>query len=78
VATIEPADRNSIGLKDLTGLDVVDFHIEPHCEGERFKTMEDWAKQKGEKVYALDDQSAVRVVDGKVDVVSEGQWNLFK
>jgi dipeptidase E len=27
--------------------------------------------------YALDDQSAVRVTDGDVDVVSEGNWKLF-
>ena len=27
-----------------------------------------------EKVYVLDDNSAVRVADGKVDVVSEGKW----
>ena len=27
-----------------------------------------------EKVYALDDQSALKVVDGKVDVISDGKW----
>jgi dipeptidase E len=28
-------------------------------------------------LYAFGDQSAVKVVDGKVEVVSEGQWKLF-
>jgi dipeptidase E len=27
--------------------------------------------------YAIDDQTAIKVVDGAVDVVSEGHWKLF-
>ena len=27
--------------------------------------------------YAIDDETAIRVIDGAVDVVSEGQWRLF-
>jgi len=27
--------------------------------------------------YALDDASAVKVIDGTVEVVSEGDWKLF-
>jgi dipeptidase E len=27
-------------------------------------------------IYAIDDQSAVRVRDGEVDVVSEGLWRI--
>jgi dipeptidase E len=28
-------------------------------------------------LYAIDDQTAVKVVDGKVEVVSEGTWKRF-
>ena len=28
-------------------------------------------------VYALDDQSALKIVDGKIEVISEGTWKLF-
>lgn len=28
-------------------------------------------------IHVMDDESAIRVVDGKVDVVSEGHWLLF-
>ncbi len=27
--------------------------------------------------YAMDDQTAIKVVDGTVEVVSEGHWRLF-
>ena len=27
--------------------------------------------------YAIDDQTAIKVVDGAVEVVSEGHWKLF-
>jgi dipeptidase E len=27
--------------------------------------------------YAIDDQTAIKVTDGTVDVVSEGHWKLF-
>jgi dipeptidase E len=28
-------------------------------------------------VYAVDDQTAIKVIDGNVEVVSEGHWKLF-
>jgi haloacetate dehalogenase len=31
-----------------------------------------------EPTYAIDDQPAIRVVDGKVDVISEGMWEQFR
>jgi dipeptidase E len=27
--------------------------------------------------YAIDEQTAIKVVDGSVEVVSEGQWTKF-
>ena len=27
--------------------------------------------------YAIDDQTAIKVVDGTVEVISEGHWKLF-
>jgi dipeptidase E len=27
--------------------------------------------------YAIDDQTAIQVVDGTVEVISEGHWRLF-
>lgn len=36
-----------------------------------------WAAGMAVPAYAIDDESAIRVTDGAVDVVSEGHWNLF-
>jgi dipeptidase E len=40
--------------------------------------MEGWAAKLDVPTYAIDDQTAVKVVDGKVEVVSEGEWKLFE
>lgn len=29
-------------------------------------------------LYAFDDQTALKVVDGEVEVISEGEWKLFE
>lgn len=39
--------------------------------------MKELAKEIQEKVYVLDDNSALKVVDGKVEVISEGKWFLI-
>ena len=39
---------------------------------------ERWAADIGGPAYAIDDQTAIRVVDGTVEVVSEGQWRHFR
>jgi dipeptidase E len=38
---------------------------------------ERWAAGLTNPAYAIDDETAIRVSDGTVDVVSEGHWKLF-
>jgi dipeptidase E len=38
---------------------------------------EQWAAGISGPAYAMDDQTAIKVADGVVEVVSEGQWKLF-
>ena len=38
---------------------------------------EKWAATLDCPAYAIDDDTAIRVIDGTVDVISEGQWRLF-
>ncbi|HEY3952150.1 MAG TPA: hypothetical protein VGM53_02145 [Streptosporangiaceae bacterium] len=38
---------------------------------------EKWAAKLSAPGYAVDDQTAIRVTGGTVDVVSEGHWKLF-
>ena len=75
-----------VGWKSPTGgdetLGLVDFSICPHLapDGMRGNSMaeaEAWAATIDGPAYAMDDETAISVVDGKVEVVSEGQWRLF-
>jgi dipeptidase E len=36
-----------------------------------------WAAEIAGPAYAIDDQTAIKVTDGTVEIVSEGQWKLF-
>ena len=38
---------------------------------------ERWAGGLAGPAYAIDDETAIRVVDGVAEVVSEGQWKRF-
>jgi dipeptidase E len=63
-------------------LGVVDFAIFPHLDHEALPdnclaTAQMWAAGLPGPAYAIDDQSAITVVDGTVEVVSEGHWKLF-
>ena len=63
-------------------LGVVDFSIFPHVENPDLPTntmaaAERWAADIAAPAYAIDDQTAITVVDGIVDVISEGQWKVF-
>jgi dipeptidase E len=61
-------------------LGVVDFSIFPHLDVFPENTIEEaerWARQIGGQAYALDDETAIKVVDGAVEVISEGRWRMF-
>jgi dipeptidase E len=63
-------------------LGVVDFSLFPHLDheqmpGNSMADAEQWAAGIPVSAYATDDQTAIQVVDGTVEVVSEGHWKLF-
>jgi dipeptidase E len=63
-------------------LGVVNFSIFPHLDHPALpeNTMaaaESWAADMPGPAYAIDDQTAIKVVDGDVEVISEGNWKLF-
>lgn len=70
----------AVGADRALGL--VDFTLYPHLDDEdmpdtALANIETWASGIPAPTYAIDDQTAIRVVDGTVDVVSEGHWKLF-
>jgi dipeptidase E len=60
-------------------LGLVDFSIFPHLDNPRLPdnilpTAEKWAAGLGGPAYAIDDDTAFKVVDGDVEIISEGHW----
>ena len=47
------------------------------CSCWRWSNAEKWAAGVPAPGYAIDDQTAIKVTDGAVEVVSEGHWKLF-
>ena len=67
---------------DDATLGLVDFSICPHLApdgmpGNSMAEAEQWAAGISGPAYAIDDETAIQVVDGAVTVVSEGQWRYF-
>ena len=78
-------DINRI-LVTAQGVGLVDFALIPHLDHEdhpdaSLANAETWATRLQAQVpvptYAIDDQTAIKVTDGAVEVVSEGHWKLF-
>jgi dipeptidase E len=67
---------------DDRALGLVEFSVFPHLDHERspqnsLANAETWAAARPAPTYAIDDQSAVKVTDGVVEVVTEGHWKLL-
>jgi len=63
-------------------LGVVDFSLFPHLDfpgwpANTTARARRWAEQIDGPAYAVDDQTAIVVVDGDVRVISEGHWERF-
>ncbi|HEX7001466.1 MAG TPA: Type 1 glutamine amidotransferase-like domain-containing protein [Trueperaceae bacterium] len=63
-------------------LGIVDFAIFPHLDHPELPTntltaAEKWAAKLDVPAYAVDDDTAFKVVDGEVEVISEGTWHYF-
>jgi dipeptidase E len=64
------------------GAGLVDFGVIPHLEHPHhpdasLANAERWAARIPAPTYAIDDETAIKVTDGTVEVVSEGHWKLF-
>jgi dipeptidase E len=65
------------------GAGLVDFAMIPHLEhadhpDASFANAERWAARIPAPTYAIDDETAIKVIDGAAQVVSEGHWKLFQ
>ncbi|MCG5435821.1 Type 1 glutamine amidotransferase-like domain-containing protein [Micromonospora foliorum] len=63
-------------------LGLVDFTLYPHLdhpdmEDVALSDIQKWASGIPVPTYAIDDNTAIKVVDGTVEVISEGDWRLI-
>ena len=75
-----PDGEVTMTLVMAEGAGLVDFMIIPHVEYDDHHDVanaEKWASRLPVPAYAIDDATAVTVIDGTVEVVSEGHWKLF-
>ena len=75
-----------VGWKPPAGgdeaLGLVDFSIFPHVDhpdlpDNTMAAAERWATGLSNPSYAIDDETAIVVTDGDVEIISEGQWKQF-
>jgi len=71
--TLPPESARSLGLLDIA--------LHPHLDHELFPenslaSLEKLAGALPMPSYLIDDQTAIKVVDGAIEVISEGQWKL--
>ena len=66
----------------VKGLELVDFAVLPHLDHEDHpeSSTAKVARMAAEvpvPTYAIDDQTAIKVIDGAIEVISEGHWKRF-
>ncbi len=72
-----------IGQSSAKTLELVDFLFRPHLNSPNFPhvqedSLREKAKDLDQSIYALDDQSALKIIDGKAEVVTEGNYLLLE
>lgn len=78
---IFPEDEK-INLSDLSGLNYISFVVAPHYLSLSFsdtkkENMIELSRKLNYPIYAIDDNSAVAVENGREEVISEGKWERF-
>jgi dipeptidase E len=74
--------KHNLPAESDKSLGLVDFALHPHLNHEWFPenslpNLEKLAATIPLPSYAIDDQTAIKVIDGTVEIVSEGKWKLF-
>jgi dipeptidase E len=75
-------EGHEMGMEADRALGLVDFTLYPHLDhpdmpDTTLANIEKWASGIPVPTYAMDDNTAIKVVDGNAEVISEGNWRLF-
>lgn len=68
--------------EEIAGLNFVNFYFLPHLNSKWFpkvrkENISEITKSMKRKIYALDDDSAIKIDGDKLEIVSEGNWEEF-
>lgn len=79
---VDLAGLGDSGRSTATALQLVPFNIRPHYKAPQSPYITDEllalvARHMSTPIYAIDDNSAIKVVNDSIEVVSEGEWKLF-
>ncbi|MGD6741492.1 Type 1 glutamine amidotransferase-like domain-containing protein [Streptomyces sp. BH106] len=78
----DTADLHALGATTVEPpFGLFDWYLKPHLNSPDFPDRDDaWAERIAARadfpIYFIDDETAVLVRDGKVDVISEGRWQF--
>lgn len=69
-------------FQDIEGLGFVNFEIRPHLNSDYFEKVKipflaEVAKKNLSMFYAIDDDTALKVTDEEIEIISEGVWKKF-
>lgn len=72
-------EEDELETEELAALNLIDFYFLPHLNSEWFinvrrKNIEKIGDEIERTIYALDDNSALKVIDNEVEIVSEGEY----
>jgi len=82
LAFATPQGEVNMNFITAKGAGLTNFALIPHANHKdrpdaSFAGAQKWAAKLPVPVYAIDDQTAIKVTDNTVEVVSEGHWKLF-
>ena len=74
--------EEEFGYRNEEALNLVNVYIRPHYNSEDFPDakkaiIEEFAKNTNLPIYGLDDDSALKVINGEIEVISEGEYERF-
>jgi len=75
-------EEDTLETEEMKGLNLVNFYFLPHLNSRlskkiRKENIEKLAKNINIPIYALDDNSALKIDNGKIEVISEGEWFIL-
>jgi dipeptidase E len=75
-------DKVSMNFVTAEGAGLIDFAIIPHANDKSrpdasFENAAKWAAKLPVPLYAIDDETAIKITGNTIEVISEGEWKLI-